>query len=52
MDLIVSVSDHCLSFYSALGLRLNIRHPRSAILPAMADTGCQSCLAIVRFSDV
>ena len=31
--------------YSALGFRLNIRHPSSAILPAMADTGCQSCLA-------
>ena len=31
--------------YSALGFRLNQKRATSVVLPAMADTGCQSCLA-------
>ena len=31
--------------YSALGFRFKQKRVISAVLPAMADTGCQSCLA-------
>ena len=31
--------------YDALGFKLKQKHSTSVILPAMADTGCQSCLA-------
>ena len=31
--------------YSALGFRINQKRATSVVLPAMADTGCQSCLA-------
>ena len=33
--------------YKALGVTLNA-HPKTVVLPAMADTGCQSCLTGIK----